>query len=178
MNDFHQRMGQSYCTYSITMGYKGQMIGKRHLLAIFACLHSLKMLPVYCGSISFVVVSALTHCKSDRIPFSPFYCLYVVFGWFVLCQWPRIQEKSDFHLFPSASLSLHPSILFILVDLQNDPDNFWFKAEAAAEDRMPSITRHFVSYLLGAMTVFCLACRLSVCPAIFGSDYRTLCSLS
>lgn len=105
-------MGQSYCTYSITMGYKGQMIGKRHLSAIFACLHSLKMLPVYCGSISFVVVSALTHCKSDTIPFSPFYCLYVVFGWFVLCQWPRIQEKSDFHLF-SISLTLTASIHFI-----------------------------------------------------------------
>lgn len=41
---------------------------------------------------------------------------------------------------------------------------------------MPSAMRCFVSYLLGAMTVFCLACRLSLCMAIFGSDFRTLCS--
>lgn len=105
-------MGQSYCTYSITMGYKGQMIGKRHLSAIFACLHSLKMLPVYCGSISFIVVSALTHCKSDRIPFSLF-TVYMLFLVDLSCvSGPRIQEKSDFHPF-SISLALTASIHFI-----------------------------------------------------------------
>lgn len=39
-----------------------------HLL--FACVHSLKVLPVCCGSVSYDVVTALTHCKSVRI-YSP-----------------------------------------------------------------------------------------------------------
>lgn len=63
-------MGQNYCTYSFTMGYKGQKIGKRHFLAIFARQHSLKMLPVYCGNISYDVVTALAHFKSATISFS------------------------------------------------------------------------------------------------------------
>lgn len=50
---------------------------------------------------------------------------------------------------------------------------------AESEDRTPSATRRFVSYLLGAMTVFCWACRLGLCTAImFGSSFRTSCSLS
>lgn len=54
----------------------------------------------------------------------------------------------------------------------------WIEAGAAAEDGMPSTTRCFVSYLLGAITVCSLACRLSLCVAIFGSGFKTLCSLS
>lgn len=51
----------------LIMGYKGQEFGKRGLSAIFPLLHSLKMLPVYCGNISSDVVTALTHCKSFTI---------------------------------------------------------------------------------------------------------------
>lgn len=134
------------------------------------------MLPVCRGSISYDVVTALTYCKSVRI--SIFFSVYMWFG--LICLMPMGLENTRQVRFPafvqSASLWLHPSILFIRVDLQNAPDVCWIKAEAAAEDRMPSTMRSFVSYLLGAMTVFCLACRLGLCTAVFMSGYRTLCS--
>ncbi|KAM7396165.1 hypothetical protein PAMP_019227 [Pampus punctatissimus] len=50
------------------MGYKGQKFGKCTFSAVFAHLHSLKVLPVYCGNISYDVVTALTHCKSVSFP--------------------------------------------------------------------------------------------------------------
>lgn len=84
----HQRMGQSKCTYSLTMGYKGQKIEKKApFSAIFAWLHSLKVLRV---------VTALTHCKSVRISYS---CLRLHLS-------HKTQDKSDFR----PSLWLYPSI--------------------------------------------------------------------
>lgn len=90
------------------------MIRKRHLLAIFACLHSLKMLPVYCGSISFVVVTAPTHCKTDRIPSSSLSPCGL--GWFVLCQWPQNTREVRFPPFfhQLRSHCIHPFNLFLL----------------------------------------------------------------
>ena len=44
------------------------LVEKRHLSDIFAHLHSLKVSPVYCGDISYDVVTALTHCKSVSFP--------------------------------------------------------------------------------------------------------------
>lgn len=164
------------------MGYKGQKIGwgKKDTFRPY--------LPIYIPSkcclfilvtFHYDVVTALTHCKYVRI--SLLLSVYMCFG--LICfvsvaPGNTRQVRVPPRFSQSASLWLHPSILFIRVDLQNAPDDSWIEAEAAAEDRMPSAMRYFVSYLLGAMTVFCLACRLSLCTAIFGSGFRTLCSLS
>lgn len=92
------------------MGYKGQKIGKRHLSAIFPCLHSLKMLPVYCGNITYDVVTALTHCKSFRI--SP-HCLDVVWVALSCVSGPRKYETSQISTLFPVSLTLTASIHFI-----------------------------------------------------------------
>lgn len=66
---------------------------------------------------------------------------------------------------------IHPFYLFV---------STWATLQmlVESEDRTPSATKRFVSYLLGATTGFCLACRCGLCTAIFGSSFRTSCFFS
>lgn len=158
------------------MGYKGTKDKKkRHLKAISPRLHSLKMLPVCCGNILSDVVTALTHCKTVRSFDPP--CLDVVKVCISCASGPLENTKQVHHFLQSASLWLcdHP---FLFIRVQKASDVCWIEAEAAADDRMPSTMRHFVSYLLGAMTVFCPGFGLGSYLAIFRSGFKTLCSLS
>lgn len=107
-----------------------------------------KMLPVCYGSISSDVVTALAHCKIS-FP-SLFRCGLVC----LFCS-PFRKHKSTLFSSQPCSDCIHPFYLFVSRNLG------MFEAEAATEVRMPSTMRHFVSYLLGAMTVFCSGCGLS-----------------
>lgn len=148
---------------------------KRAPFGHIAYLHSLKMLPVYCGSISCDVVTAPTHCKSVRISFPSLSTC--VLGWFVLCHWPlKTWERLSFYPFSSRlTLTLSIHIIYLCRPLECSR---CLLSQGRSRRRGQDAVRYVILCFLFIGCHFCSACRLGSCMAIIGSDFRTLCSLS
>lgn len=135
--------------------------------AIFPRLHSLKVLPVYCGNISYEIDKIdIGEPPWHTAGLSESLLTVQMWFWVVSCQQPE-KNTRQVHPFSSQPHSdcIHP---FLFIRVQNAP-----MQKLPQRTGCRPLLRRFVSYLLGAITVSCLARRLGLCTAIFGSGFRT-----